>query len=149
MTKVTGLLVIGDSSDQLNAFKTGLALCGFEGSVYGVQSIAEAQAFFREGLSGSEPIAMVLFARRVSVSEMEEGLHFLKQVKQACLPCIVFTEAQETATIELCYADGCSCVQRPANAVALARTLEIIMRYWFSLALLPGRTAFTACTLSK
>jgi CheY-like chemotaxis protein len=73
-----------------------------------------------------------------------DGCEVLRQIKQEArlrtIPVVVFTTSAQPQDIDVCYQLGAnSYMVKPVDFERLRSTLELLMRYWFSVVKLPER----------
>jgi len=73
-----------------------------------------------------------------------DGCEVLRQIKQDVrlrpIPVVVFTTSAQPHEIDVCYQLGAnSYMVKPVDFERLRYTLELLMRYWFSVVTLPER----------
>ncbi len=73
-----------------------------------------------------------------------DGCEVLRQIKQDArlrtIPVVVFTTSDQPHDIDVCYQLGAnSYMVKPVDFERLRYTLELLMRYWFSVVTLPER----------
>jgi len=75
-----------------------------------------------------------------------DGCEVLQQIKQDArlrtIPVVIFTTSAQPHDIDVCYQRGAnSYMVKPADFERWRYTLELLMRYWFSVVTLPERSS--------
>jgi CheY-like chemotaxis protein len=142
---VQPLLVIEDSDEDFAAFERIIRKLSLFQRVYRCTSGDDALDFLRKvgnytGSVDAPRPSMILLDLNLPGTD---GREVLEEIKQDSLlkkiPVVIFTTSDNPRDIDVCYQNGANgYIVKPIDVKKLAKTVQVIVEYWFEANTLPS-----------
>ena len=134
------LLLVEDSPDDYEAVARTLKKLRFGGTLEWVEDGERALSFVRDALAVGRPPALVLLDLNLPTLDGRAVLQQLKGDEDTRrVPVVIYTTSDNPADVAFCYQHFANSYHvKPLGADALRGSLELLLDYWFTLAVRPS-----------